>query len=104
MSSKSRNKRLQCYDRWKKNFFNQLVKRNTRTYDNIQKIVTGQWVNYTTACLFDYNYYNNNYKMITIELSKQQVLAADPKAIQQTNFTRKVQQRFSLLKKQKKPF
>ena len=33
------------------------------------------------------NYFNNYYKMIAIDLSKQQVLDADPKAIQQNNST-----------------
>ena len=42
---------------------------------------------YTARCLLDYNYFNNYYKMIVIELSKQQALDADPKAIQQINFT-----------------
>ena len=48
--------------------------------------------------------------MIAIDLSKQQALDTDPKTIQQMNFTGnlerdiEVQQYFSLLKKQKKPF
>ena len=29
-----------------------------RTYDNIQKIATGQGDDYTTGCLLDYNYFN----------------------------------------------
>ena len=65
-----------------KNFFDQPVKSDMRTYDSIGKIATGQGDNYTTGCLLDYNYYN----MIAIDLSKQQVLDADPKAIQQVNF------------------
>ena len=40
-----------------------------------------------TVCLLDYPYFKENYKMIAIELSKQQALDADPKAIQQINFT-----------------
>ena len=40
---------------------------------------------YTTSCLLDYVYLKN-YKIITIDLSKQQVLQADLKAIQQINF------------------
>ena len=32
-----------------KNFFDQTVKNNLRTYDNIQKIVTGQGDDYTTS-------------------------------------------------------
>ena len=40
----------------------------------------------TPACLLEFSYFNKNYKMITIDLSKQQVLDADPRAIQQINF------------------
>ena len=40
---------------------------------------------YTTSYLLDYVYLKN-YKIITIDLSKQQVLQADLKAIQQINF------------------
>ena len=35
------------------NFFDQLVKNNLRTYDNIRKIATGQGDDYTTSCLLD---------------------------------------------------
>ena len=35
----------------------------------------------------DYNYSQNCYKMIAIYLSKKQALDADPKVIQQINFT-----------------
>ena len=35
----------------------------------------------------DYAYFGDLYKMIAIYLSKQQALDADPKAIQQINFT-----------------
>ena len=36
--------------------------------------------------LLYYNYFNNYYKMIAIDLSKQQALDPDPKAIQQISF------------------
>ena len=39
------------------------------------------------GCLLDYAYFKENYKMTAIDLSKQQVLDADPRAIQQINFT-----------------
>ena len=58
-----------------------------RTYDNNRKIATGQGDDYTTGCLLDYNYFNKHYKMIAIDLSKQEALNADPKSIQQGNFT-----------------
>ena len=66
-----------------KNFFNQPVKNDKVTYENIRKVATGQGDDYTTSCLLDYTYFENYYKMIAVDLSKQQVLDADPKAIQQ---------------------
>ena len=69
-----------------KNFLDQPVKNNKTTYENIRKIATGQGDNYTTGCLLDYAYFRDNYKMIAIDLSKQQALDADPRAVQQINF------------------
>ena len=57
------------------------------TYENIRKISAGQGDDYTTGCLLDYTYLKKYYKMIAIDSSKKQVLVADPKAIQQINFT-----------------
>ena len=68
------------------NFFDQPIKNNNITYENIRKIATGQGDDYTTGCLLDYSYFLHNYKMIAVDLSKQQVLNADPRAIQQINF------------------
>ena len=56
-----------------------------KTYDTIQKTATGQGNNYATGFLLDY--FNNYYKMITIDLSKQQALDADPKTTQQISLT-----------------
>ena len=70
-----------------KNVFDQPKNSMTRTYENIRKIATGQGDDYTTGCLLDYPYFKNHYKMITIDLSKQQALDADRRAIQQINFT-----------------
>ena len=70
-----------------KNFFDQPVKNDKVTYENIRKIATGQGDDYTTGCLLDYTYFKKYCKMIAIDLSKQQVLDADPKSIQQINFT-----------------
>ena len=69
------------------NFFNRPIKNNEITYDNIRKIATGQADDYTTVCLLDYPYFKDTYKMIAVDLSKQQALDADPRAIQQINFT-----------------
>ena len=68
-------------------FFDQPVKNDKLTYKNIRKIATGRGDDYTTGCLLDYIYFNKYYKMIAVDLSKQKVVDADPKAIQQINFT-----------------
>ena len=69
------------------NFFDQPMKNNKVTYEHIRKIATGQGDNYTTGCLLDYSYFADTYKMIAVDLSKQKALDADPRAIQQINFT-----------------
>ena len=69
------------------NFFDQPINGMTKTYENIKGIATGQGDDYTTGCLLDYSYFKENYKMISIDLSKQQALDADPRAIQQISFT-----------------
>ena len=70
-----------------KNFFDQPVKNDKITYENIRKIATGQGNDYTSGGLLDYANFKNYYKMIAIDLSKQQALDADLTAIQQINFT-----------------
>ena len=62
------------------NFFDQPVRNDKVTH-------LGQGDDYTTGCLLDYTYFKKYYKMIAIDLSKQQALDADPRAIQQINFT-----------------
>ena len=69
------------------NFFDQPIKNNKVTYVKIRKIATGQGDDYTTGCLLDYPYFKDSYQMIAIYLSKQQALDADPRAVQQINFT-----------------
>ena len=84
------------------NICDQPIKNDLRTYDNIPKSAIGQGNDNTAGCLLDYNYFKKYYKVIAIDLSKQQALDADPKAIQQINFNgnlKKMQQYFSLLKK-----
>ena len=64
------------------NVFDQSIKNNKVTYENIRKIATGQGDDHTTGCLLDYSYFVGTYKMIAVDLSKQKALDADPKAIQ----------------------
>ena len=51
-------------------------------HDNIRKIATGQGDDYTTGCLLDYNYFKEHYRLIAIDLSKQQKLDTNPNLIQ----------------------
>ena len=71
----------------RQNFFYQAVKNNLRTYDSIRKNAIGKGDDCTTSYLLDYNYFEKYFKMIAINLNKQQALGADPKAIQQSDFT-----------------
>ena len=57
-----------------KNFFDQPVKNGKLTYENIRKIAIAQGDDYTTCCLLDYTNFQKYYKMIAIDLSKQQAL------------------------------
>ena len=66
-----------------KTFFNQLAENNSKTYDNILKIATGQGDDYMTSCLLYQNYFNKYYKVMAVDLSKQEKLDADTKATQQ---------------------
>ena len=70
-----------------RNFFDQPIKNDLKTYDNTRKIATGLDDDYVTGCLIDYPYFKKYYKWLAIDLSKQQKLDADPKTIQQINFT-----------------
>ena len=69
-----------------RNLFDEPVKNDLRTYNNIKKIAIGQGDDYTTCCLLDYRHFKKHYKLIAIDVHKQQKLDADSKAIQQVNF------------------
>ena len=65
-------------------FSDQPVRHKLIKYDSIQKTAGGQGDDYTTGYLLGYNYFTKYYKMIEIDLSKQQALDADSKAIQKS--------------------
>ena len=70
-----------------RNFFDQPINGMNKTYENIRKIATGKGDDYTTGCLLDYPYFKENYEIISVDLSRQNELDADPRAVQQINFT-----------------
>ena len=65
----------------RRNFFDQPIKSEMKVYDNIRKTTTGQWDDYRTGSLLDYNYFKKHHKIIAIDLSKQQALDANAKEV-----------------------
>ena len=65
-----------------KNFFDQPIKNYKVIYENVRKISIGQGDDYTTGYLLNYPYFKDYYKIIAIDLSKEQA-DADPRKIQQ---------------------
>ena len=63
------------------NFFDQPVHYKLSRYEKIWKIETGQGGDYKTGCLLDYVWLKIYCNILAKNLSKQQSLDADPKAI-----------------------
>ena len=53
-----------------RNFFDQPIKKDLTTQDNIRKIAIDQSDDYTTGCLLDYPYFKKIFMLIAIALSK----------------------------------
>ena len=65
-------------------FFDLPIKTEEEAYEKIIDISRNN--EYTTGNLLDYDYFKNYYKLIAIDLSKQQVLQENEDLIQQINF------------------
>ena len=71
------------------NLFDQPGKNILRAYGNIKNVARDQEDNYyRTGCWLDYSCFQVKYKLIAIDLSKQQSLNANLKAIEKINFTK----------------
>ena len=73
-----------------RNFYDQSINDLIKQYDEVRKISTGRGDDYTTGCLLDFAYFEKNYRLIAVDLSKQKALDADSRAIQQIIFTGKI--------------
>ena len=73
-----------------RNFYDQPINDSIKQYDEIRKISTGQGDDYTTGCLLDFAYFENNYRLLAADLSKEKALDADSRAIQQIIFIGKI--------------
>ena len=65
-------------------FFDLPIKTEEEAYENIIDVSRNN--EYTTGNLLDYDYFKKYYKLIAIDLSKQQVLQENEDLIQQINF------------------
>ena len=65
-------------------FFDLPIKTEEEAYEKIIDISRNN--EYTTGNLLDYDYFKKYYKLLTIDLSKQQVLQENEDLIQQINF------------------
>ena len=73
-----------------RNFYHQPINDSIKQYDEIRKISTGQGDDYTSGCLLDFPYFEKNYRLIAVDLSKQKDLDADSRVIQQIIFTGRI--------------
>ena len=64
-----------------RNFYDQPINNLIKQYEEVRKISTGQGDDHGTGCLLDYVYFKDDFRLITVDLSKQKALDADPKAI-----------------------
>ena len=71
-------------------FFDLPLKTEEEAYEKIIDISRNN--EFTTANLLDYDYFNKYYKLIAIDLSKQQVLQENEDLIQQINFIGKLEE------------
>ena len=71
-------------------FFDLPIKTEEEAYEKIIDISRNN--EYTTGNLLDYDYFKKYYKLIAIDLSKQQVLQENEDLIQQINFIGRLEQ------------
>ena len=71
-------------------FFDLPIKTEEETYEKIIDISRNN--EYTTGNLLDYDYFKKHYKLIAIDLIKQEVLQENEDLIQQINFIGKLEE------------
>ena len=65
-----------------RNCYDQAIDDLIKHYDEARRVSTGQSGEYNTGSLLDYACFKNNYRLISVDLSKQKAFNADPRAIQ----------------------
>ena len=69
-----------------RNFYDNPIESDIEKYRELKKVMIGKGEDYTTGSLLDFDYFKKHYKLVAADLSKQEELAADPRAIQQIEF------------------
>ena len=64
-----------------RNFYDNPIESDIEKYRELKKVMIGKGEDYTTGSYFD-----QHYKLVAVDLSKQKILDADPRAIQQIEF------------------
>ena len=72
-----------------RNFYEKPINDSIKQYNEIRKISTGKGDDYTTGCLLDFSYFEKTYRLMAANLSKQEALDADSRAIEQIIYTGK---------------
>ena len=67
-----------------RNFYDNPIESDIEKYRELKKVMIGKGEDYTTGSLLDFNYFNEHYKLVAVDLSKRKEL--DPRAIQQIGF------------------
>ena len=66
-----------------RNFYDNPIECDIKKHRELKKVMIGKGEDYTTGSLLDYSYFLKHYKLIAVDLSKQNELDADLRAIQQ---------------------
>ena len=69
-----------------RNFYDNPIESDIEKYRELKKVMIGKGEDYTTGSLLDFNYFNEHYKLVAVDLSKQEELDPDPRATQQIEF------------------
>ena len=53
-----------------KKFYDQPINDFIKQYDEVRKVSAGQGDDYTTGCLLDYAYFNDDYRLLAVDFKK----------------------------------
>ena len=69
-----------------RNFYDNPIESDVEKYRELKKVMIAKGEDYTTGSLLDYDYFKKHYKLVAVDLSKQNELDADLRATQQIEF------------------